>query len=508
MERPERFNQTKTSSEALAKVEASNLSHIAVVLFFVVTAIGLISLSDFDGYEGDDLNSILPMLHLEAAKHGSLNIYRYAWQPLSYEVGAGIFQFTRTPTAIFLMAPIAGAISLALMLLITWQGRKSISTLISALVAISAVPEFWFSGLYYNSTIIGLPFALCSLAILNGRPQIRFAFLAGLLLAVAILMRLDFALAGPALTLTAWQTDRSLPRVIALTLGVLVVLSLAFSLGVFEPSQIVEIYRGTSEEIAAKSNTPGWDLRTKLGVISVILSPIGWAILLFGGPLVLYRSLRRNPMIFLLWVLAMLPLALPLPNLLSVKYVLPLAMFVPPFLMQCLSAIEDTLPHKLRLWPVWIAASGTAVLLLISVSVFGQPPYLEIGSLASRPVGTHDGYRSYGGYLWQAAALDRWAPRSEQQTAASLILNDFRRSVGPDILVAGDESFFAPGGIGWRHLQLELERSGVHGRLLAPQELQFDLNDRKLTLVRDLRPDTLKRFDRGRGISLIDLRGP
>jgi hypothetical protein len=32
-------------------------------------------------------------------------------------------------------------------------------------VAVTAVPELWFSGLYFNSTILGLPFALGAFAV-------------------------------------------------------------------------------------------------------------------------------------------------------------------------------------------------------------------------------------------------------------------------------------------------------------------------------------------------------
>src|SRR6185437_6068829 len=109
--------------------------------------------ADRDGYDGDDLNSILPMLHLQEAKRGDLLSYRYHWQPLYYEIGSAAFKLTRTPSTIFLLSPIAGAISLLLLLLIVWRDRSSAFEFTKSLIAILAIPELWYSGLYSNSTI-------------------------------------------------------------------------------------------------------------------------------------------------------------------------------------------------------------------------------------------------------------------------------------------------------------------------------------------------------------------
>jgi len=177
-------------------------SRLLLLGFFLVNLIFLSVFADRDGYEGDDLNSILPMLHLQEAKQHDLLIYRYDWQPLSYEIGALVFEVTQKPSLIFLLAPFAGAVSLALLLSIIWR-RPSISEFVKALVAMMAVPELWFSGLYFNSTILGLPLALSSFALLRSNPRTPFLFLAGILLGTAALMRFDFVLAGPALALRA-----------------------------------------------------------------------------------------------------------------------------------------------------------------------------------------------------------------------------------------------------------------------------------------------------------------
>ena len=486
------------------KVARPILPKIIALAFLITWSVILILFADRqgNGFGPDVLNSIVPMFHLDAVKNGELIGYRYAWQPLSYELGAIIFQLTKTPTPIFLLPPIASAVSLALLLAIIWRDRASLKALAVSLVALLAVPEIVFSGLYYNATILGLPFAIGSLALLHSRPGTAMTLVASLLASVAILMRLDFILVCPALAVVAWQQDRTFERPIVLACGVLGFLGLAFLIGWLRPKEVIEIYQLASAEIAAKAHMGGWDLREKMGALSVLFSPLGWVLLLLGGPLVIYQALKRDPTTTIIWMVAMTPLMIPLLNSLTPKYGLPLAIFVPTFLVQCLSAIEARLSQGLRPWLLGLSALGTAALLFLSFSIAGKSPFVQIGTLASRQVGTHNGARSYGGYLWQIAYLHHRSETSPKQASADQIFRDFLDPNGPDLVVAGRES----GGVGWRFLQLAFEQSGIHGEVVAPDQIRFDLNDRRLTLAQDVFADTIARLDRGRGIKFYDFR--
>ena len=479
---------------------------ILTVAFFLISLVFLVSFSNHADYNGDAMNMIVPMFHLSEAKEGALLIYRYAWQPLCYEFGAAIFGVTKSPDAIFLIAPVSGAISLLLLLLITWRDRASISTFVASVVMLLAIPEFWFSGLYFNSTIMGLPFVLLAIVILNTKPRPYIYLIVGLLMSVAVMMRLDFILTCPAVALIAWQRGRTFAGLIGLMLGVLLGLSFGFFAGWIDPLQAIETYRSAQAEIVEKAQSPGWDRRLKLGVISVMLSPVGWAIILLGGPLVVYRYIRHNAMSAILWPLALLPTGIPLLNLLSAKYALPLLIFFPPFMRRCFSEIESKVSVQLKPWPLWLATLGTIFFLLISFSFYGHPPFVQIGTLASRPVHTHSGLRSYGGYWWQAANVRGSAQSSEQRPPADAILHEILTPSGPDLVIAGGEDYFDRGGVGWRLVQLELERGGFRGRVIAPHQVQFDVNGRRLTLLSELSPDTMTQLDRGRGIVLHDLR--
>lgn len=480
-----------------------------IVAFAVLLAAALLFLtafSDRDGYEGDDLNSILPMIHLDEAKHGDLLIYKYHWQPLAYELGAAVYRLTNKPDTIFLLAPIAGAIAMALLFLLTCRKLSSVAELINASVALLAVPELWFSGLYFNSTILALPFAVTSLLVLRWTPP-GSAVWSGVLLGIAALLRLDFILAAPIFLLMAWETTGKAKAALWFCFSLAALMLLAYVAGILDPREIAEIYRSSAKEIAEKSQAPGWDLRAKLGTISIMFSPLGWIILVVGGPLVLIESFRRDPKLFLARVAALMPLLLPIPNLLSAKYAIPLLMFAPGFLTMSLSRIETRLQPRLGNVPVAMGSLVSIGLIFVSVSLLGKPPYLVFGTLASRQIGTHDGPRSYGGYFWQIREIRFGDERTDNQSCASRILKDFLDNRPKRLLVVGDEGFFDPGGAGWRDLQLELEDMGVHGKLTAPHRIAFARDGAELVLTRDLPTDIDKLFDNAVGeIKVYDRR--
>jgi hypothetical protein len=479
---------------------------VLILAFILVASIFLIAFCNHDDYNPDALNMIVPMFHLNDAKEGLLLIYRYEWQPLSYELGAAVFWATKSPTAVFLLAPIFGAVTLLMLLLSAWRDRTSISGFITSLVALFAIPEFWFSSLYFNSTILGLPFVLIAIAALKARTGDYVRFLAGCMVSIAILMRLDFVLMCPAIALVAWKKDHSITGPIILALGVLSGLALGYLLGWLDPIGALNVYHLAEAEIVEKAHAPGWDLRVKLLAFSVILSPMGWAILLIGGPVVIYRYTRRDPLMACVWVLALLPLAIPLVNLLTAKYALPLLVFAPQFLVECIHQIELITPRRLKALPLGVAATGSVFLLFVSFSFYGHPMRVEVGTLASRPIHTHTGFRSYGGYLWQAMEVGRPAVRSEKLVAADELMSKILEPQGVDLVINGGEDYFDRGGVAWRLLQLELERKGFRGEVIGAHQIRFDVNGRKLALMSDFEPSTILRIENDSTSHLIDLR--
>lgn len=451
-------------------------------LFSIINLVFLMHFADRDGYEGDDINSIVPMFHLEAAKSGGLLIYRYAWQPLTYEFGAAIYRWTSNPDYIFLLAPIAGAIGLGLLFALGWNERPTWIGCAVALIALLGMPEFWYSSLYFNSTILGFPLAVGSALLLRWGRQSSSAVAAGILTGTSILFRLDFVLILPMLATIVWWSQRRAFPVLAFAAATVAIVGLGAVTGIFQLGHVLEVQAASSAEIVQRAAMPGWDLRTKLWVLSIVLSPIGWLLLVSGmGPLLL-RTWRGAGWSAWLWILAVLPLLYPLANALSPKYALPLGVVIPPLLMLCFKALESSLPLSTRKLLIGGLVGGV-VPIFLSLSPWGHAPYVSLGLRPMREIPTHDGWRSYGGYLWQLMDVQLVETDRAQHRLERHLLDQVLQPSGFDIIVVGDENYFSRGGAAWRRLQLALEKRGVRGIYVAPHTLMFSIGARHLTMT-------------------------
>lgn len=456
-------------------------SRLLALLLFVACLAFLVIFADRDGYEGDDLNSILPMAHLAAAKQGLLLIYRYAWQPLSYEFGALVWRLFGTPTAVFLAAPIAGAITIALLGVIARREAKGPAPLLCALVAILAVPELFYSSLYFNSTILGMPLGAGALFLLRNRAGLSSAIAAGILTGLAVMMRLDFILICPLLAMAAWPRSETLRRPLVFTAAVIVVLGGAMATGFLDLPEIVRIQAMSAAEIVEKANVPGWDRRVKLLVALISLAPLGWLLLMAGAALAITNALRHRDIRTALWALAALLMLYPLLNILSPKYMLPLALFVVPFFARTLSDFIRLSGKHGRAFAM--TALALALLpFLVSAAPQKQAPFMAISTMPNWPIGTHDGPRALGGYIWQMMATDAPENHTEVQHEADQIVVDWLNGPPGKTLFIGGENYFDAGGVGWRHAQLALEKRGIKGTLAGSHNLVFTEGDRRFVL--------------------------
>lgn len=448
----------------------------------------LVLFADRDGYEGDDLNMVVPTAHLAAAKHGALLIYRYAWQPLSFELSGWLWSLFGTPTAVFLSAPVGGGLAIGLFLWWLWrEGKTSAGSLRHAVVALLCIPELWYSSLYYNTTMRTMPLIALALILVRIRGSILLPLAAGVATGLAILMRLDFLLVCPLLAMAAWPRGEGIIRPVLLAVGVMATVLAGFSAGLIDVPEILRINAFNSWEINAHLGQPGWDMRLKAMVITVVLSPVGWLLLLVGAPLLLVDAARKRDWRILLWILFAIPPALPLPNILSPKYMLPLAPFALLFFLRVQERVEAVLTNGLGIWARRLLLAAAIVPVFLSVSLSGKAPFLLPGLSPAKPVPTHDGPRGWGGYVWQMMETDAPTAKPEQQRQGEMLARDLLSGPGENLVYLGGENYFDPGAPGWRHLQLALERRGIPGVLVSPHVLRFDLpNGRWLVLANRL----------------------
>lgn len=458
---------------------------LAIAFLVGISLAFLLRFADNDGYEGDDLNSIPPMAHLDAAKAGFLLIYRYAWQPLSYEVGALVWRVFDTPDAVFLLAPVSGGITIGLLGFIAWREARDSAPLVCGLTALFAVPELFYSSLYFNSTVLGMPFCAGALLLVRGRTGMAGAVIAGLLTALAVMMRLDFILVCPLLAMAAWEKGGTLKRPLLFTATVVALLGGALMAGVLDLSEIIRIQTMSAAEIAEKANLPGWDRRVKLLVMLVSLAPAGWLLLMVGAVLAVIIALRHRDIRTLLWALAVLPMAYPLLNILSPKYMLPLALFLVPFFAWTASnLVRLSGRHSVGMAGALLA--GAVLPFFFAIAPQRSAPFLHIDTRPSWPIGTHDGPRALGGYLWQMMATNAEESRTEDQRAADNIVTDWLHGSPGDTLFLGGENYFDAGGVGWRHVQLTLEKRGIKGTLDGPHRLRFTIKEKQFVLATDM----------------------
>src|SRR5258707_1066833 len=133
----------------------------ALLPAFVCFAVALSFLLLFaarNGYEGDDIAQISGAMHL--ADRGPAGVYRYALQPLSYELASFIVRKGGLNRFISFLPQIAGAAALAGFVLgVRRYSNRQIPWVVAA-GFVFLVPELIISGLYFNSTV----FSMCAMS--------------------------------------------------------------------------------------------------------------------------------------------------------------------------------------------------------------------------------------------------------------------------------------------------------------------------------------------------------
>jgi hypothetical protein len=421
---------------------------IAVVAFLVMWA-----LSTDVGYEGDDINTYIPMMYLDAAKNGLFEIYRYHWQPLSYELGALVYQATGSIRTVQLMS--TAAIAAMIGLLVHGSRRAGIPVILS-LSALLAYPEAIFSGLYFNtSALAALPAVAGGLLAMNARHWAA-ALSAGILLTIAALFRLDFILCGPVLFMLALVSPVGWRAAWLLSAGSVAAFAAATVIGLFDPSATFETYRASAAEIAELSQTnDGWSRERQLWILAISFSLIGFAVL---GLTALYqvRGLLRGSalLVRLGFIAAVLPSLIVVQTLLSSKYLLPFAI--------CMALIA------IRFWrdvPDWAKRFSTVAipaaalfLLLFSIDPERSAPFLSIRAADARQVPTHDGTRSHGAYAYQFLRVGWLRPETPSAMLGKFIVEALHMPENRTVAIIGAENYFATGGAAWRSAVLQLAR--------------------------------------------------
>lgn len=447
---------------------------VELILVFALSLGFLLFNGHWSGFEGDDLNSVLPILHLEAALAGDLKIYRPAWQPLSYVTGAAVYALTGQVDAIFALAPLGVASGIALLYL---AARRVGLTPVLFLPLLMLFPEILYTGLYFNSSALGFPLVCLAVVLAPQRRGCAMPVLIGALLASAVLMRIDFVLIAPAVVIYRVWHRRDILDFVLIGAAAAGVFILALLVGILDPYAVARTYLMARDEIVVKAFDPGWDAYTKLFVTTVVFSPLGW--LFLGFACVWTMLSRRAWMPGLLGMICLAPMLFAARNMLTPKYMIPAFALLPIIAAIIWVAATATLRPRVQRGLAGLCLGVTFFFLFLSVEPQRASPYLTILGQQSRTVVTHDGPRSWGGYLWHMGrASPQWAARDARAKAILAAIN----IMGP-IVIVGRQSAFLPGGLAWRQLQLHLSRAGYEGQVVGPGALLFERAEGQLFLL-------------------------
>ncbi len=450
---------------------------------FAAAALVLCLLADLDGYEGDDLNVVVPMLDLGAARDGLVALYRYDLQPLTYLLGTGLLAATGAPMTIFLVAPVSIAAALAWLFCAIRATHPVPVPIFACLVLLT--PEILFTGLYFNATAPAYACAAAALAAIcclrDGWPRTAAT---GLAIAAAVLFRFDLVLIAPALaTLMALRDGRVRP---ALAAGVVAAAlwALAGLAGLFDLGGLIGTYRDATAEIAARAGEVGWDAYRRIAVATTLLSPLGWVLYPAGIVLLAATATPRERWRGAILAAACAPALLPMPGLLSVKYAMPLFVVLPLLAAAAWRRLDAVAASTAR-WRAPALIGTSVALLAVAPDIDRAPPYLGIAATDARQIGTHDGERSWGAYAMQMLRVDRLRPRTARERDAARLVEALEAHPGLAIVFVGRDSAFGTGAVGWRHARLLLARAGHRGHVAGPGLVRVDVGASRLWLCED-----------------------
>lgn len=448
----------------------------------------LLVYSDKDGYEGDDLNSVVPAIHLNEMRAGLIEGYKYDWQPLSYHLSSIAFKVTSLPESMFIIAPISIAISILFLFIIV---RRSYGTKpLSFVCLLLMFPEVIYTGLYYNSHAPACLLYILALFYLlkpNVKNPDRYkSVVIGALASLAILFRFDYILAMPIVVVLFYLRFGSLKNTIVLVFTSGLILILGTFLGVFSFLGLLEIYQTSSQEIADKASVGGWDGYTKMMALTVMLSPVGWFFFLTTTVWFIAKRKEKNCWRMLLIFLSILPMLYPLKDLLSVKYALPLLTWVFIFGAYLFKLIEEravSVYNKLQ--PFYLVTG--LFLLVVNINVDNAKPYFNLSFTPQRVITTHDGMRSWGGYLQQFIKIKSSNHNSEGYIQANAFLRDINANKNTTLVILGKQNVFESSSTGWRYMQLMLSgQPGFSSKVVGPKHIRIQIATNTVHLCESL----------------------
>ena len=381
-----------------------------LILSLIITIfwIGLLSFfeyfGDSNGWEGDDiaqLESIINFSHKD-----KIGVYKYYWQPLSYQLGLFLLSLFKSHNILFLLCHIFGATSICILAISVYIYS---STKLNPLLCFSFLiifPELFFCGLYYNSTVLGmLPMSLSLLFLFwnnfSANPmKLTYkarSYLTCIFLMTACCFRIDYFFALPlTLYLLFISHDR---EVIHFFRALLLLLSGFVASLCLDVINVRMIYRYLMDYRRNHiEQTLSEKFLVSLPNVWSVTNIVFWGILMIFIIYFIFTRIKKRKINALLGIVPALVTIAPIYLMTTPKYLIPAIMFLPFFLAQIAIDFKKLFSKSTFLIFSYSFIFAAFLLQLVSLQVTKLFPYLEITS-QPQYIGTHDGIRLTGAYL-------------------------------------------------------------------------------------------------------------
>ena len=404
-----------------------------VIVYLIILLLFFLFFGDRVGWEGDDLAQLEGIVNFP--DKGTTGVYRYYWQPLAYQLSLWVNYWTNNPRFLFALPQIFAAANICVLLGAIYAFSEGKINLLLGFSFLLLLPEIFFCGLYYNSTVFGmLPMAIALLFLFwkqkSGRSMslwndIRYLTI-GVASTVACFFRLDFLLCLPLIWYLIIFDRVPKKRAILLYLsGSLSIVALSLTTGIFDPAMALKTAQGHA------NFTDNWSFKSSLKNLFTITNSIVWIALFTYFIHFLISRIKSQNWKSLLVVFPAAILLYPIPQLTSPKYLIPAIIFLPFVLVKMAMELQERLGRKEFKRLSYCIIATSMLLQILSVQPARAFPYVQIKPVPTY-IFTHDGLRPLGAYLRGYNKV-----RKAERNGGRLFLA--RRLT--DIIVASDRNF-------------------------------------------------------------------
>ena len=373
---------------------------LKIALLYIILLPIFLFFGDRVGWEGDDIGQLEGIINFQYK--GATGVYIHYWQPLAYQLNIFVNNLVGNPNFLFVMPQIFGAANIVFLMGAVYlfsEKRISLPLIFSFLLLL---PELFFCGLYYNSTVFAMLPMTVALLFLFWKPSspfwddIRYLII-GFASTLAVFFRFEFLLCLPLIYyLIIVEVAPKNRKIILSILASILIVALVLITGIFEPAKIFRLAtQGYEEAVDIHKLYLSKSLKITLTAINLI----AW-MALFSYFIYFLKSRVKSQN----WkaLLVLFPVALllyPFTKLIfSPKYLVPAIIFVPFVLAKMAMELQERL-GRTQFKRLSYGIIATSMLLqILSLQPAKAFPYVQIKPVPTY-IGTADGARTFGAYL-------------------------------------------------------------------------------------------------------------